>query len=224
MKAARQIVEQPLYSDADVARLAGLSRRIARRWIEGYSSANAAGETVSHGPVTLLTARPPDGASFLDLVELLVIRRFKELGFSLPAIRRVVDDCQHAFGVQHPLVTMQFKTGGRDIFVSYEGELVDVLRRRGAMAWNDVLAPFLATLDYEDDMARRWWPLGRHEPIVVDPAIGFGQPVVTTAGVRTEIVVEHFRAGDSAAQIASDFNLTPAWVEQALRFEICMAA
>jgi uncharacterized protein (DUF433 family) len=38
---------------------------------------------------------------------------------------------------------------------------------------------------------------------------GFGLPVVSGSGVRTEIVAERFRAGDAKEEVAYDFGLEP---------------
>lgn len=89
-------------------------------------------------------------------------------------------------------------------------------------AWNEVLAPFLNELDYADaeKVARRWWPLGKHEPIIVDPDYGFGLPVVAGKGVRVEIIAERFAAGDKHEQIIKDFGLTREEIDAAIRFEL----
>lgn len=210
-----------MYSFAEADRLAGLSRGTARRWLQGYYYQRDGAGLVSQSPVT-----PPaqstlsEGVSFLDLVELVAIRGLKARGFGLPSIRRIVTYCQARLGVAHPLASLAFKTDGRDIFVDHQGALLDVPRRQGARAWNEVLAPFLDTLDYEDALARRWWPLGKRGCVMVDPDYGFGLPVVAASGVRTEIIRERFLAGDTAAQVADDYNLEPAQVEAALRFEL----
>jgi uncharacterized protein (DUF433 family) len=70
----------------------------------------------------------------------------------------------------------------------------------------------------------RWWPLGRDARVMIDPEYGFGLPVVANSGVRTETILEMFQSGDSAGQIAKDFNLSPDDVEGALRFELQRAA
>jgi uncharacterized protein (DUF433 family) len=58
----------------------------------------------------------------------------------------------------------------------------------------------------------------------VDPDYGFGLPVVSGSGVRTEIVAERFTAGDAREEIAYDFGLSPAEVKAALRYEMPDAA
>jgi uncharacterized protein (DUF433 family) len=215
---------RPLYTFAEADRLAGVTRGTAQRWLTGYAYYGARGERVVQPPVT----PGPGGAggvSFTDLVEIVAIGRLKERDFSLTAIRRIVENCQQILGVPRPLTTLRFKTGGREIFVDQGAVLLEVGRRKGMRAWERVLRPYLETLDYrEDGAARRWWPLGRHEPILVDPDYGFGLPVVAHSGVRTEIILERFRAGDLDKQIADDFEVSAEEVQRALQFELQRAA
>jgi len=207
---------RPLYRYVEADRLAGLTRGTAKRWLSGYRYASAAGETLSRPPVARASAQD---VSFLELVELAVIGGLRRRGFSLAEIHRVVAFCEHELKTSCPLASMEFKTGGHDIFVDRGSHLLNVLRRRGAQAWNEVLGPFLDALDYEGQFARRWWPLGHAVAVVVDPELGFGLPVVAGSGVRTEIVAERLEAGDPLEQVASDFNLARDQVEQAREFE-----
>jgi len=162
--------------------------------------------------------------SFLGLLEVVAIGRLKEFGFSLRSIRMIVENCQRILNVPRPLTSLGFKIGGRDIFVERGHELVEVGRRRGMQAWKRVLEPFLEDLDYADEMARRWWPIGRANPIVVDPEYAHGLPVVANSGIRTEIILERFQAGDLDEQIAEDFNISTVEVQRALQFELQRAA
>jgi uncharacterized protein (DUF433 family) len=214
---------RPLYGFAEADRLAGVTRGTSRRWLKGYRYWYA-DESRMALPITP-ERDLPDGVSFMDLVEVIAIGKLRQRGLSLRRIRQVNEYCQLALNRDRPLVTETFKTDGREVFVKAQGGfLLDVLHGRGTQAWDEVLDPFLETLDYEDELARRWWPRGKNEPIVVDPDYGFGLPVVSGSGVRTEIVAERFRAGDAREEIAYDFGLSPAGVEAALRYEMPDAA
>src|SRR5690606_3204835 len=129
----------PLYTYAEADRLSGNTIGTAKRWL---------------GP-------RDEGVSFSDLLELVAVGRMKELGFSLAAIRRVVSVCRRLFQSERPIMLLAFKTHGRDLFVHGNGELYDVLKHRGKSVWNEGLDPFLETLDYEDSIACRWWPMGK---------------------------------------------------------------
>jgi len=119
-----------------------------------------------------------------------------------------------------PLVTQKFKVAGQDIFLEDDFDvLVAVGREAGMLAWREVLEPFLEDVEYENDLARRWWPLGRDHKVVVDPDYGFGLPVIEGVGVRTEIIAERREAGDSMVEITYDFGVTPDQIEDALLWE-----
>lgn len=213
-----------LYSYADSDRIAGVSRGTSKRWLEGYTHRQADGSKSSLPPVTSGRDVTGEGVSFSDLIEIVAIGAFRDLGFSVRAVRRIVEACQERFDVRHPLSTLEFKSGGRDVFVKKDSVLHDVLKRKGQRAWDDILGPFLATLDYRDSYAYRWWPLGKDRPIVVDPEYGYGQPVVAGSGVRTEDIVERLRAGDMPEEIAYDFNVSHAEVDSAIQYEVQRAA
>jgi uncharacterized protein (DUF433 family) len=211
---------RPLYSFAEADRLAGVTRGTSSRWLKGYRYWYTPEERRMLPPITP-DPSPREAVSFIDLVEVVAIGKLREKGFSLRRVRQINEYCQLALGETRPLVTERFKTDGRDVFVVAEtGYLLDVLHGAGTQAWDEVLDPFLDTLDYENDLVRRWWPLGKAELIVVDPDYGFGLPVVRGSGVRTEIIAERHKAGDEDEEIAYDFGVDPEEVEAALRYEM----
>lgn len=222
----RSTLFAPRYSFAEADRLARVSRRTSRRWVTGYRYQRPDGSRASQPPVTLRDQSEAEGVSFIELVEIAAIAGLRELNWSLRRIRDIVDECMDRFSTPHPLVTEIFKTDGREVFVRRSGALVGLLGRKGQEAWDEVLAPFLTTLDYEADLAARWWPQGQGAPVVIDPDYGFGLPVVVTnrngglTGIRTEIIVERFQAGELAGDIAGDLDITTELAERALQFEL----
>ena len=55
--------------------------------------------------------------------------------------------------------------------------------------------------------------------MVVDPQRSFGRPVVIGAYVRTGVIKDRFLAGDSMAEMADDYRVSVAEIEEAIRFE-----
>jgi uncharacterized protein (DUF433 family) len=219
---APEHLAKPLYSYSESDHLAGATKGTTHRWIEGYSYVRN-GERIYQPPVTPGTGGLRS-ASFLDLLEVVVIARLKERGFSLGDVRQIVINCQEILGIQRPLVRAKFKTDGKEIFVEKGSTLVEIHKRKYSVAWNEILAPFLEQLDYADEWAERWWPLGKATPIVIDPDYGFGLPVIAGSGIRTEIILERIRAGDLPDQVADDFNVSPIEVNRAIQFEMTRAA
>lgn len=219
---------RPLYSYAEADRLAGVPRGTSNRWVKGYKYRNDWGERITQPPMTAaLENKTEGGVSFFDLVSIKAIDSLRELGFSTRTIRQVVRYCREELGMAYPFVTQSFKTDRRKIYMhAGDGHLLEVLGgQKGAQAWDRILDPFLEDLDYYNEFARRWWPLGKEDKrVVVDPDYGFGLPVITGSGVRTEIIAEQYDAGDKIEHIAYDFNVTREQIEGALKLERQLAA
>lgn len=59
---------------------------------------------------------------------------------------------------------------------------------------------------------------GEDSPVRVDPSVRFGRPSV--AGIRTEVIWEHYEAGEGENEIAQSFDLTEDFVRYALAYEL----
>jgi uncharacterized protein (DUF433 family) len=211
-------VKRPLYSFAEADRIARVSSNTSRRWLKGYHFWYDE-ERREMPPITPGRGNQ-DAVSFVDLVEVAVIGKLRKRKFSLKRIRQINAYCRLYLKEPRPLVTQKFKVAGQDIFLEDDFDvLVAVGREAGMLAWREVLEPFLEDVEYENDLARRWWPLGRDHKVVVDPDYGFGLPVIEGVGVRTEIIAERREAGDSMKEITYDFGVTPDQIEDALLWE-----
>lgn len=166
--------------------------------------------------------------SFVNLCELHllgVIRR--QHGVRLSRVRTAIDFLRSRLGVPRPLATQHFLTNGIALFVERAGELLNVseqgqqaLRKDFEQAltriqFNQNGGPILLFPFTRDARDRGEQPRG----VVVDPARSFGRPVVAGAYVRTEVIEQRFRAGDSIAEMADDYGVPSATIEEALRFE-----
>ncbi len=212
-------VRRLLYSFAEADRIAGVTRNTSRRWLKGYSFWYE-DERHEMPPVTPTTGTKV-AVNFVDLMEVATIGKLIEKEFSLKRIRKINATARFYLKTSRPLVTETFKVKGRDIFVDDGfGILVNVGHEAGMQAWDEVLDPFLDTVEYEGELVRRWWPLGKDVAVLVDPDYGFGLPVIEGTGVRTEIIAERYRAGDSADEIAYDFDVTLGQINDALRWEM----
>ena len=56
-------------------------------------------------------------------------------------------------------------------------------------------------------------------PIVIDPTISFGRPIVVSRGISTAAIVDRVDAGEAVAAIAADYNLSEEDVEHAVLYE-----
>ena len=219
-----ELVELPVYPPSEAARYARTTPQSIARWRAGYSFPTATGE----GHSDPVTGGATSGLlSFNDLVEIAVVAAARRANVPMRAIRRAVETAKDLYGVDRPLSALRFQHDGRSLF-SREGirpreEHFVNLSRNGQLAWAHV-ADVLRDLDYEDELAARWYPDGRSTPIVIDPSVSFGRPYLITKGVSTDAVRSRFLARESLPDIAEDLGLTEGEAEAALRFELPQAA
>ncbi len=184
-----QWIGSGLYTIAEAARLTGISPGRVRRWMRPFvrrgeprtSPPLILGEYASneHGSVAL---------SFIDLVELRFVDAFLKKGVRWPTLREAHDKAARDLGMTHPFATRKFATDGHSILARIgQATIVDIVG--GQLGFHRILKDYLVTgLDFKDQLAVRWWPLGRHRPVVLDASRSFGQPIVDREGVPTAVL------------------------------------
>ena len=60
--------------------------------------------------------------------------------------------------------------------------------------------------------------------VVIDPALSAGRPVITGTGLATEVIAERYKAGETVAELAKDYDRKEAEIEEAIRCELKIAA
>jgi uncharacterized protein (DUF433 family) len=131
-------------------------------------------------------------------------------------LRRYSDD-------DHPLARIELKTVwiGLVVDLALQARTLKsaTVQRNGELAWADRICARIEQFDYEDGLALRWHVRGRDRALVVDPRIAFGSPSIVGSGVPTRVIGERFTAGETIPDIAEDFGVTVAQVENALALE-----
>jgi uncharacterized protein (DUF433 family)/DNA-binding transcriptional MerR regulator len=209
-----------LYSVSQAARLTELNPSRLRRWVLGYRW----GEGGESPPLVVRDATGDD-LTFADLIEVLFVRAFLDQGCSMRTIRRAADVARELFNHPRPFSLKKLETDGYRIFTRISPDaasedkeaLLELAKNQHVFA--QVVRPHIRKLDYEDDIAARWWPMGHGQPIVVDPKRQFGQPIVAKAAVPTRVLYGAASAGESVPDIANWYSVTVPEVEAALRFE-----
>lgn len=219
-----EVADRPTYTSSEAARYAGFSAQSVARWRAGYTYATQQGLRRSD-PLTGGEARGL--LTFNELLEVAVVAAARRGNVPMKAIRRAIGAAREVYGVDRPLVTMRFMHDGKDVFTSEldgdGGSRIVNLSRHGQIAWKHI-RDILRDIDFEDDVAVRWWPSGRDTPIVIDPQVSFGRPYVKGKGISTDAIRGRFLARESIDDIVDDFDLTEQEVEAALRFELPAAA
>jgi len=233
------IIGKGLYPLPVAAQLAQLDRRTAQRWTEGYTYRHRGERRISPGvmPLALEKVGSERDLTFAELLTLRLVRAFRGVKLGLPTIKRVAQQAALDYDLPMPFASRKFRTDGRKVFIELqraaphndepgippaERELIEVLTRQRNFA--DVVEPSLyANVEFEDDLAARWWPLGQSSFVVLDPTVRFGAPRIADTGVPTSVIAGAVRAeggGDSAMEAVADWYGIPLdGARQAVRFE-----
>ena len=186
-------------------------------------------------------ARPADGATpiitcfprrgreatvpFFGFAEAYVLSAFRRAGVPMQRIRPAVNALSSGIGVEYALASKRLYTDGAEVlydFATSEGdeELGGLtVVRTGQRQFAEVVRDYLKRITYGGDgwASRVRLPTYAHAEVVVDPFRAFGMPLVVHGGARVEDLVDRFVAGDTLADIAEDFGVPEADVEDVVR-------
>ena len=221
-----------IYTPGEAAILLREDTRTVRRWAFGYPRSRG-GTRVQHPPLIRTEIPVLEGEralTFVELVELLYVRAFHGLGVSWKAIREAARVAANLFASEHPFALRQVYLDPNSVLygavTEADGsEALIQLRGHGQQAFPSVVKPYLDQLEFVvDDVASRWWPMGKGGGVLVDPRIAFGAPVVAEAGIRAETLSDAWDAESpaygrrAAERVAWMYEIEPKHVHTALGF------
>jgi len=221
--------EVAAYTVGEAAHYLGVPISTMRSWF--------AGQTYSHrGKARRFQAviKPADpktlGLSFSNLVEayvLTAIRRERRIG--LPTIRKGLAYLTDKLGSSRPLLTEQFATKGKELYVEL-GQVIN-LSRNGQFEMADMIMAYLERVDRDEGVPIKLYPFMRSQPpreqprtVVIDPRVSFGRPVLAGTGIPTAVLAEQFKAGDPPRELAREYGADEQAVWDAIRCELDLQA
>ncbi len=221
------------YSLVDAAWILGLPRTTLRDWVMGRHYPAVDGRRLAR-PLVSPRERDPLALSFNNIIELHVLSAIRRVhGVRMGQVRVALDHLEQRLGVQHPLLTERFLTDGIDLFVERAGEYMNV-SKPGQLAFRSFLELYLERVERDEDgLASRLYPFTRPRPstdrpapklVVVDPTLAFGRPAVAGTGVRVDVILDRFGAGDTIRDLADDYGISPDLIEEITRMGYTRAA
>lgn len=219
--------DTPLYTATEAAHYLRVPVSTVRAWAFGQGQRRDGSRKFK--PVIGLASRQGRLLSFINLVELFVLSAIRRRhGVALPQVRKALDYLKKSFPSPHPLAENEFQTNGVDLFVEKFGEYLN-LSRDGQIEIKELIqARLRCVMRDEAGVPLKLYlaPRGGIERgiVVIDPRLGFGRPVIDGTGIRTEVIVGRFSAGEPIDSIAEDYGRLRAEIEEIVRSELPLAA
>lgn len=210
----------PAYSFSEAARYLRLPLATLRHWSLGLGSIP---------PVFGLDDPDHQFLSFMNVIEAHILAGIRRKhGVGLQQVRRALDYVREKRGLARPLIDQSFQTDGRFLFIDELERLLVNASKGGQLAMPETFLPQLERIERDcSGLPARLYPFTRAvdssrplpDPrlVVMNPLVSFGRPSV--GGVPTTIIYGRFRAGDSPAHLAEDYDLELEAIEEALRCE-----
>jgi uncharacterized protein (DUF433 family) len=218
------IRHQGAYTLAEAARYLKLPQATLRAWAVGRDYPVAEGQGRFDALITPARRKPPL-LSFFNLIEAHVLRALRtEHGVSIKALRDSLAYAERTLKIDRLLLREDLRTHGGRVLLDHYGQLID-LSTSGQIAIRKALEDHLARVEWDAwQFPVRLYPyptatLDGRRPIVIDAQIAFGRPVLVAQGVSTYAIAERLDAGETVADLAADYDVTPADIEQAALYE-----
>lgn len=205
-----------IYSPREAARLIGGTPQEVRRWTRGSGAS---------GPVWTAHYQFLNDAtevSFLDLIELRVVRALRLADVPMQAVRYAITLAQEKFGIERPLSSVRFKTDGVEILmdaVESDGEFVSLSKRRpGQKVFSRIVDQSVSDLEYEGARVTRWRPKFA-EHVVIDPQRAFGAPMIDEAAISTEVLYREWKRARDFKYVSRLYEIDAGLVRDAVSYE-----
>ncbi len=210
------VLNRELYEVGEAARLLGVHARTLRNWLNGYSSRGK-----KYEPVLRKSPGGPDVITWGEFVEAGYLTEYRRVQrIPLPELREYINEWRDRLGVPYPLAHRRpFAGPGPGLMEAEEldGDRFIYRVRDGQRILTPWADAFVQRVDFDVNVAARFWPSGKDQLVVIDPLRSFGAP--TVRGIRTEVLYEMFLAGDPVADVADGYDLNVADIEAAIRYE-----
>ena len=216
-------IGQGIYTPRDIAHILQQPVAKVRRWINVYWDGQLGMD------YNRRYSWRTDGSlavSFHTLVEFYLMLLLGEAGVAPRRVMEAHRQLSQLFDSPFPFarrdVLKNIHTDNKNIYFELPGG--EIVSLDGTRQLNlNFIRIFCQKLDFaENDLANKFYPMGRDKAIVVDPSRKFGHPLVSDHNVYPEVLYGHFKAGDPVDYIAYVYELRAKEVEDALEF--CRAA
>jgi uncharacterized protein (DUF433 family) len=215
---AVSILDRPVYSEAEAARLLGVAQSTLNYWLEGGERRGK-----HYKPIIRVEPKGTRSVAWAEFVEAAFLRGYrKDHKVPMLELRAFIDELRDELGVPYPLAHEQPWVAGKNLVVQAQErsqlspEYWLFAPARGQLLLSYPAEMFLERVTFEDEVASSWRP-NPPSPVLISPEVRFGQPSIN--GVSTEALWEQGKSGLEVEELAHVYQLQVTDVWWALAYE-----
>lgn len=214
---AYDIRDYASYGVTEASRAIGMPQSTLRSWC----TKNQNGEVLFH-PASL---GPPVTLSFNNLIEARVLRILRVThGIRLQAIRDALEFAKAELSIDRPLLHKGLMVDGESLVLKRYGELVE-LNPSAQLKMLHMLEEHMQRIDWDsEEWAERFYPTfngvkSSDRTVFIDPAVSFGNSLVSSKCITTNILYVRFNAGEAIEDLVADYDISREEIESAIVYE-----
>jgi uncharacterized protein (DUF433 family) len=215
------MMETPIYGVAEAAQYLRVPQNTLVYWVKGGGHVP---------PLIKLAGTEPPRLSFSNLLECYMLSSMRAIyDVRIPKVRKALTNLAKYVQHKHPLIEQAFQTDRRDLFIEHLGRVVN-LSKDEQILLPGVMELYLERIERDPGGLFKLYPFvmerKANEPklIQINPAVGFGKPVIAGTGISTAVVASRFNARESIGDLAAEYGVEPRQIEEAVRWEQRTAA
>jgi len=214
--------ELALYTPADAAWYLDINPQTLGTWLWGRNYPTTAGERFFE-PLIEPADKENKLLSFFNLAELHVLAATRyQHDVKIKTVRAAMDTVMERYPSRHPLLSIDFKTNGIDLFAQRVDE-DENLSTPGQLNFKSIMDLFLEhVVRDEHDLVKKIFPLIAGQPddriISITYGISSSQPVIDGSGVPAWLIHSRYEGGEGIDSIADDFDLPIAKIKRAVDY------
>lgn len=214
------VLDREMYSEAEAARLLGVSQSTLNYWLEGGERRGKLYQPVIR--VEPRGHRAP--VTWAEFIEAGLLREYRQRNVPMAELRAFIEIFRKRYGIPYPLADARPFVNERQLVIEAQEEadlaaefcLVAIVRNQ--LLLTPPAESFYERVTWEGSRAAAWRPTDdKRSPVRIDPERRFGKPSV--GGISTEAIWEHVDGGEDESEVADDFGLSLAEVRWALSYE-----
>ncbi len=216
--------ELPAYGVAEAAAYLHIPAATLRSWVVGRTYPRTS-DRGSFPPLIEVPNAEAGLLSFNNIVEAHVLRSLRTRhGVPIRAVRPALTYAEKQLKIGRLLLSEELQTSGGDLFLERFGQLIN-LTKSGQLAVKRLLEVHLRRVERDaQDLPARLFPfltgdMDGSRSVVIDPGVSFGRPMLAGTGVSTGAVVQRIDAGELVKDLAEDYGIDQAMIEQAVVYE-----
>lgn len=214
MKATNDIMETAIYGLTEAAQYLRVPLNTLRYWAKGGGSLPP-----------LIRLAEPARLSFANLLECYMLSSMRAIyDVRIPKVRKALVTLAKYVQHRHPLIEQAFETDRRDLFIEHLGNKVNLSKNEQILI-PGIMELYLQRIERDPRGLFKLYPFVMQpqpsEPklILINPAVGFGKPVIAGTGISTAVIASRFNARESIDDLASEYGVTSKQIEEAIRWE-----